>query len=334
MADFLTKESFQKKTNITKWIFWLGLGALAFFFWGSIVPFVLMTITNTIYTIIAGVILAVLIYTIFIDKQASTWAWYIYNAFFIWLTKITVETRPVEIMKSYVKFMRKKYDEIVEGIEMLAGKMGELKKQIDKNEEKIEENTKLGLAAAKQGKSPVLYTNEAARLQKSNQRLIPVLQRMQRIKDYCMKMEEATDFMIRDTENEMNAQIAEYKAVKASYSVMKATQAILKGDKNKKNIFDDAVKFVDEDMGRRIGEIDHFMTMSKSIFDKMDIEKQVLEDDGLKMIEDLMKKDPAMLMQGNTSYVKGNISDQQKETVKLNRNTDNTGGEYSDIINF
>ncbi len=299
MTDMTSKKSFWSKPEGFTGTLFLGLiGAAAFYFWGKIVPFVLMVLTNTIYTVLAGVVLLALVYVL-LDPKFRNLVWYMYKVAMRKLTSIFVEIDPIGIIKTYIENLRDKRGEMNEQIVTLTGQIGKLKREIDTNNSTIEGSLKLANKAKEMGQNEemMLQAREAGRLKDSNTRLIPLKERMDKMYTFLQKMYTSSGYLIRDMESEISAKEKEYSAIKASHNAMKGALAIINGDDNKKMMFDEAMEFLQDDMGRKVGEMERFMDMSKSFINGVDIQNGVYEDDAIKMLDQFNEKDFSFLLE-------------------------------------
>lgn len=109
------------------------------------------------------------------------------------------------------------------------------------------------------------------------------------------RLYEVSDFVIKDTENEVNNKEDERKMALAGYSAMSSAAKILQGDKDKKEIFDMTMQAVVDDIGMKVGEMEDFMEMSQGIITHMDLENGVLDDKGAQMLDKWEKTDSILL---------------------------------------
>lgn len=330
---YTKKKSFWKKPeSLVNMLFLGAIGTLVFYFWGKIVPFVLATLTNTIYMVIALVVLGALIYVL-TDKRLRTLAKYFYDSMVQGLTGAFIERNPIKILKTYLGHLHKKQNEIMLQIDAFKGEMGKLDRAIKKNATDMQKELDFAASAKKQGRQNheiAVYTRQAERLNSSNKKMMPIYTRMEKMYTYLNKMYEATSFFIADTENQIRTKEHEYEATKKSHSVMKEARAILAGKDSDKQMFDQTMQFLEDDMGRKVGEIERFMDMSKSYLDRVDIENGAFEEEGLRMLEEMLSKDPALL---GTGPVSTNIV--QGTQVRANSNREFNDGlqdEFSKIL--
>lgn len=306
MLENQTKKSFwSKPEGFTGTLFLGAIGVAIFWFWGKIVPFVLMTLTNTIYTVIAASILALIVY-MFLDPNVRAFAWYLYKVSMRKLTSIFVQIDPIAIIKAYIGDLKNKRGEMNEQITTLKGQMGKLDRAISENENEIKNSlNRAQKAKDMSAQNPALInevtlsSREAGRLKASNDKLLPLKLKMEKMYQFLNKMYDSSGYLIRDMESEISSKEKEYAAIKASHSAMKGALSIINGDGNKKMIFDEAMEFLQDDMGRKVGEMERFMEMSTSFINGVDIQNGVYEDEAFKMLDAYNESDFTFLLDGN-----------------------------------
>ena len=293
-----TKKSFWSKPEGTTGTIFLGLLAAAgFYFWGKIVPFVLMVLTNTIYTVVAGLVLLALIYVI-LDPKFRTLVWYMYKVAMRSITSVFVQIDPIGIIKTYIEDLKNKRTDMNDQILKLKGEIGKLARSITENNLAIEDSMKRSLKAKEMNmiNEATLLSREAGRLKGTNDTLIPLKDKMDKMYTFLNKMYESSGYLIRDMESEISAKEKEYAAIKASNNAMRGALSIINGDDNKKMMFDDAMEFLQDDMGKKVGEMERFMEMSTSFINGVDIQNGVYQDTALKMLDEYSEKDFTFLL--------------------------------------
>jgi hypothetical protein len=103
-------------------------------------------------------------------------------------------------------------------------------------------------------------------------------------------MSETADVVIQDTEAEVECKEDEWKAITAGNAAMRSAMAIMRGDVDKKALFEQSMEFLVTDICNKVGEMDNFMDMSQKITSQIDLENGVFEQEGLKMLEQWEQK--------------------------------------------
>jgi hypothetical protein len=227
-------------------------------------------------------------------------------------TNFFVAIFPIDIMKNYVERLSEKLEEFVAQLAKLNGQMVACKRQIDENTTGIKDN-QARFIAAKQHNPPMaaaiqLAANNIDRLTKSNGRLQPLLDRMQVLAKILTKYKEASEFLIQDTQAEVKMRESESKAVNAAHSAMKAAQSILSGIPSEKELFDQACEFQADDVSKKYGEIDEFMSGSKGIIDNLDLQNETAVEKALAQFEEWGKNADSLVLGGEKRVLLENLS--------------------------
>jgi hypothetical protein len=180
----------------------------------------------------------------------------------------------------------------------LRGQMRKLSETIEQNKRQMNQNLKLADRAKKDENRQVfvLKARKAGRLNESNMTLQALYDKMELLYRVLLKMYETSTMLIEDLESEVEIKSQERNVIRASYSAFRSAMGIIKGDPNKKELFDQAMEYLASDYGKKLGEIDHFMDVSKSFIDTVDVQNGVYEEDALKMLEAWEKKSESLLL--------------------------------------
>ena len=74
--------------------------------------------------------------------------------------------------------------------------------------------------------------------------------------------------------------------------------SIIKGDADKRAIFDQAMEHIADDVANKVGEMERFMEISSDFMSSIDLQNGVFEEQGLKMLEEYEKKSTLLLLGG------------------------------------
>lgn len=283
-----------------------------------LLPYIITLLTN-IYTALALIAGLGVIFVLATDKRFRTLLWYFYKMAMRKLTAAFVQIDPIGILETYVEDLHKKSFKMQEQITQLSGQRGKLKKQIDKESERMVESIELAKSAQRQNRDRAVVTlhgNKAARSEKTVKKLTDLYKTMGILEEVIKKMHKASKFMIEDTEDKVKHMKIEREAVLKSHSVMKTARAIIAGDNDKKMLFDQAMEYVVDDIGMKLGEMDSFMEQSQTFMENMDIQNGVFEARGAQMLEEWDKKISTILLEEGTDYtVLDALDDAKSKTV-------------------
>jgi len=79
---------------------------------------------------------------------------------------------------------------------------------------------------------------------------------------------------------------------------MSSAMSVIKGDPDKKAMFDAALEAVAEDVSQKVGEMERFMELSQNFMQSIDLQNGVFEEEGLKMLEKWENESVSLLLGG------------------------------------
>ncbi len=300
----------------------LGLGLFIFS------PTILALLTTTLGMICVALVIGAIVY-LALSPQFRNIVWAAYQIFCKKITGVLIEMDPIAIVNGYLDQLRKNRDVMNDQITKLRQQMGSLKRLITSNEADRIQNLKLAEAAKKKVNGSaetqdvqdakaqmMLKGRKAGRLNNSNQNLQQLYTKLEVVYRVLKKMYENTGYVLEDTEDEVKTRTIEYEAIKVSSNAFRSAMSVINGDKDKKALFDETMEFMANNIGQRVGEMEHFMDISKSLMDGIDLQNGVFEEDGLKMLEEWENKSTTLL-----------LSDGEKKSVIEAANDVNVGAD-------
>lgn len=291
------KKGFFERPEGTTGIIFMVLAAVALFIGAdAILPFIINVLQNTLHAMILIGIIGSVVVLLLNDRfriAVST----LFQLAMRKLTGLVVEIDPIGILKNYVTTLMKKLGIMEEHIGALRGQIVGLKRKID---EKVAERTKF-LERAEQFKKSgntldtQLNARSAARDDEMIKNLTVNLQKMEMLHKVLLSMRDKAKFLMEDTRHTVESKEEEYKVIKSAHSAMGAARAVIMGESSQKDMFDQAMQYVADDVAMRIGEMDNFMEISKEILSGADADMGILNDKGLAMLDAWEKKDSVLL---------------------------------------
>ncbi|MEI6766485.1 MAG: hypothetical protein WCM76_12680 [Bacteroidota bacterium] len=310
--DSSGKKSFWKRPEgVTGFLFGAGilagLGWLAYKF----LPFIVSILQNAVYATIFFALLGGLLY-ILLDPKFRTLVWFLYKSAMRAITGWFVKIDPIGILETYVENLYKNLREMNEHIGKLKGQMQKLKMIIDTNTREMEQALSMAEAAKKKGNMDVVVINtrQYGRLNESTGRYKELLAKMEILYRILSKMYTNSEYLIKDIENEVRIRKQEREAIKSGYSAMKSAMNIIKGDPDKKEMFDRAMEAIVDDVSGKIGEMERFMEVSATFIDSIDIQNGVYEQKGLELLEKMEKEGISFLLDDKTKKLDDHAVDE------------------------
>jgi hypothetical protein len=253
---------------------------------------------QTIAAVCLALVLGALLYVI-TNKKVQTLVSYIFKSAMRKVTGAFVEIDPIGIMKSYIEDLIKKRTVMEESRDKLKGQLTVLERQINQNTTEYERAMATAQVAHSEGKQSAFSVNsrQAGRLEKLNKESLGPLRLQMEVHLRALnKYYEVTGTVIDDLKNEVKAREIERKMILTSHSAMKAAKAILMGGTDQKELFDQAMEFVVEDFGMKMGEIDSFIENSKGFVEGLDMQNGVYEAEALKKLQAWENKADSILL--------------------------------------
>lgn len=257
----------------------------------KMLPSIISLLQNSLIATGLGIALFALIYVL-LDPKFRTSMWYLYKMSMRWLTGWIVTIDPIALLKVFIEDLQTKKKSMEVQLTELKGQLGVIKQKVGDKKEELEKQAGLARAAQNKGRDAEvkLYSTQVARLETHISRLQNLVNRMDVLYNILEKMRYYSDIMILNTKNEVDIREDEYKTIRKSHSVMKSAMSIINGNDDKKMMFDEAMEYVVEDIGSKIGEMDRMLDASAQFINTVDLEDDVYSEKGLKFIEDLEKR--------------------------------------------
>lgn len=277
----------------------VGLGILAggaYLLYKSL-PFLISIVSNTIYLAVLLLVLGAVLYMV-LDPKMRNLVWYMYKSVMRWITGIFVKIDPIGILKSYIDDLKNNLTKMDQQITKLRGQMHKLKEIILNNKKDIQNSLSLASEAKEHNKESmmILKSRQAGRLTDSNVKLEDLYKKMEILYRVLTKMYENSEIMMEDITDQVAVKEQERAAIRASHSAMRSAMNVISGDKDKRQMFDQALEAIADDVSAKVGEMERFMEMSSNFMDSVDLQNGVFEEEGMKMLEKWEKEGSSLLL--------------------------------------
>lgn len=216
------------------------------------------------------------------------------------ITGAIIEIDPIGIMRNYIDTLSKKKEFMDDQVSKLRGTIRVMKERISANEREANAKTEIAREAYRQNNKLVMSSNNATaeRLLQSNQTLSATLTKMEVLYKALQKYATVTDVTIIQLKDEVRIRAQERDAILAASGAMRSAMSILKGAGPEKELFDQAMEFVVNDYGQRIGEIEDFMDTTRSMMEGFDITQGVVDRKAIEKFEAWEKKADSLVLGG------------------------------------
>ena len=286
-----TPKSFWERPEGTTGLIFVGLAGLGLFFAAPVLLTFFTTMVALVGQAIALVglcaVLAVLIFLI-TNSRVQTLVSYMFKSVMRKITGWFVTIDPIGIMQNYIKSMKEKREVMAEAKAKLQGQITILQNKLTKYASDYAQAMKIAQAAQRAGQESALTvaSNQAGRLEKvSKEKYGPLLTQMQMHLRILNKYYEVAGTVIDDLTNEVAVKKDEREMMLASYSAMSAAKRIISGGTDERELFDQAMEYVVEDYGMKMGEIDNFIDSSRGFVEGLDLQNEVYKADALEKLK-------------------------------------------------
>ena len=270
-----------------------GVGYITLASLGALLSFMTTTLGAFISLMVLGTVIFMAL-----DGKTRTLVSYMYKSAMRWITGLFVQIDPIGILKSYVEDLKSNLTKMNRQIAQLRGQMHKLQEIILNNKKEIDTNLSMASEAAQANKQAhvLLKSRKAGRLQDSNVKLEDLYRKMEVLYRVLAKMYENSEILVEDVQDQVMVKEQERKAILASNSAMKSAMSVIKGDPDKKAMFDAALESIADDVSQKVGEMERFMEVSQSFMQSIDLQNGVFEEEGLRMLEKWENESVSLLL--------------------------------------
>ncbi len=304
MSEIKTKSFWNKPEGITGAIVLILLVMGGGFLLASSLAAVLAFLQTTLGLVATLLVLGLIIYMV-LDPATRALASFMYQSAMRWITGLFVDIDPIGILKSYVEDLKTNLTKMNRQLAQLRGQMHKLNEMIINNRKEIDTHlTQASEAASSNQQAQVLLkSRKAGRLKESNIKLEDLYKKMEVLYRVLAKMYENSGILVEDITDQVMVKEQERKAILASTSAMRSAMSVIKGDPDKKAMFDAALEAVADDVSKKVGEIERFMEVSQGFMQSIDLQNGVFEEEGLKMLEKWEAESTSLLLGGEKESI-------------------------------
>ena len=261
--------------------------------------------------IVLGVLvgLAALLWFVFTSKRFRAILWYWRAKFYRKFTMLMVKTGPLDIIYAYVnEYLSEKLQTIRQAADRVYGIRNEIKNNIDKYKEQINERIKQADTLKSRFFKDGQWTDEEKRYQfqkisseagmlqgnldKSERRF----ERAEKYTQIMKKMQQAFEFYRDKTKFFADTLAADYREAQAMAKATQATSSVLGGD-DRSEIYEMSVKYVQNQIALFTGQVDRFMEVAPQFLAEPEIHDMVSEDAMMKTLEQWDKASDQLMAQ-------------------------------------
>lgn len=229
--------------------------------------------------------------------QNPKFLWMGYKTLCNKLTSFFIKLDPLSFMERYIDILNEKLKNLRVSKTTLEGKKVKLERLIDKLSGEVNDGMKKAMAAKKLGNEAVM-NNEAYMASSTKQSVdlyTPILERMTNNLTFLSKLEENWDLSIQRLSHDVSRKREEYENLREMAKALGQAEEFANGDTEAGKIYQESVLALEDIVTQKIAYISEFEKKSKNIMGAIDIEKQMMNDEGMAMLEEYMKNDHLLL---------------------------------------
>lgn len=287
---------------------------------GSLLP-TIIAITQDVLSLSVLLILLASLGYLLMDSRIRTFIGYFFKTSMKKITGLFIKVDPIGVLKNHVHDLKKKLEDMTRQLNKLRGQMHRLNEIIITNKRNIENNLQLASKAKEEEQQSVmiLKSRKAGRLKESNVKLEDLYKKMEVLYRVLTKMHENSFILMEDVKDQVLVKEQEQRAIHTSHSAMQSAMSIIKGNPDKRVLFDNAMDAVAEDVSEKVNEMERFMDMSSNFMDSLDLQNGIFEENGLEMLENWEKETTSLILgkKGKEEIISS--SDNEEETLDLNQ---------------
>lgn len=287
------KSFWSRPEGKTGMLFLAGIFGGIVYAWGTIVPFLVSMMQNTLHLMLLGGAVAALI-TIAMSPKTHM----LLRMLMRWVTGVFITIDPIGILKDRLQQMRKRREDMEEQVQNVRGAVGTLKKTMEDNRRNSDRLRREAQEAQRQSietqdpesrlrKASLakVSANEAVRLEKANERYMDLLLRLEKIYKMLTTLGVSIDTYIQDTQNEVRQQEIQHKTIGAAHKAFSSAMRVLKGNVTEEDLYNTTMEYLADEAGRKLGEMEDMQRLAQTFMDKIDVQNGALDAEALKMFE-------------------------------------------------
>lgn len=293
----------KKEGKIAKYVNWailIGGGYLLY----STIGTIMVLLENTLLACIMGGALMGIVF-LAQDHRFRNFLSVSYQLIMKKAIGVLVETDPIGLMEISVDKMKAKLESMNSQMGKMEGGIRETESVVAQNKKDIDQRMREAEYAKKNNKQDQVYlkVRGAQRLQEESLSYQDLLGKMKGLYKTLQKMYGIAEVLIADTEDNIKVQKRKRKTLLAGYNAWKSGMSLMSGNPDEMAMFNMAQEFLNEEFDSKMGEIDHFLNMSKNFMDGTDIKNGVIDEAALSMLEDWEKNGESKLLGTNKAMI-------------------------------
>ena len=226
-------------------------------------------------------------------------------------------------MDSYVETLKQKRKNLQTTKQALSAKRIELQRMTNDIIVSFDKNIRMAKAARDIGQTQqsAHHAGMASSDKQSIEQFKPILDRMDRNLKFLDKLDTNWGYSIERLEHEVKRKRVEYETLKKMAHAIGQAEDFARGDTEAAKIYKASVAALEESLTQKIAAIEEFEKNSKTVMESIDLEKQMIDNEGMKLLDEYEKN-------GDSIF----LPEDFKEPVVVSSKTLNTQSEFSHLL--
>lgn len=279
--------------TLLRWLPFIGIGALAFWGWGTISTFVAATLQSTLLTIVYGVPLAILVGSIVFNPSA--W-WMGYKSVCKWITSMFIKIDPLSYMDRYADILSDKLDNLNKTKVELQGRKVSSERRIENLKTEVSEHQKRGAAALKMNDQSTASL-EGSRLQGALDSIKTYTPNFERLTRSCLFLDTLSENLgvtVVKLREDIERKREEFIVLRDEAKALGQAEQFIKGDTEEGRVYQESLKALEYNVTQKIAYVEDFEKRAEPILRGIQVDNKMHNDEGIAALEAFMKNPNAL----------------------------------------
>lgn len=225
---------------------------------------------------------------------------------------------PIETLEDHVEQLKMQQKEMNGQINRLNNQILELENLVRSNKKEMETKIRIASQAKQQNNQEVMQLNlrQYGRLKSSVVKYENLIAKLRISYKVISKIYTNASYLIQDTSNEISIRKQEAYAINNGYSALNNANNILSTDKQKKKELDKANQKLVEELSNKLKGMDKFIALSNKTVEKIDLQNEAFEQEGMDLLEKLEMQGCNMLDKEADKQLREELDQILKESHK------------------
>lgn len=291
----------------------LGLGAVIFWYWAKILPFLLGVFEDTIKLGVMAAIIAIVLY-----PDTRRLLWFGYKSLMRTITKMFVDIDAIGVLKSLIGKAKKRKKDFEDAIGEIRSQRQRLSEQLkatktefnrsmsaletattmqnDRNAEKVRTAERMVQLESKQSKRMKMLLEEQTGFMEKYDVIVAIL----------VRYAEVCADMILDMDRDIKFRKQQQDQSRSFRKGMRAVNGIMRGSPDDEEMRDLAIESLEEEYGGAMGEVENVLALTKDVIMRADFNDAEAINDATKRLAEWKNQNAGVTL-SKSGVNKGNL---------------------------